>query len=66
MFPLSAFAFYFHYIYDEKGIIDSMKLDYKVNKVGGRYVQFLSIMNTFLTIVPGQSLTWTEVPDNAV
>jgi hypothetical protein len=32
MCPLGAFAFYFHYIYDEKGIIDPMKLDYKVNK----------------------------------
>ncbi|KAJ7736388.1 hypothetical protein B0H14DRAFT_3612750, partial [Mycena olivaceomarginata] len=32
MCPLGAFAFYFHYIYDEKGIIDPTKLDYKVNK----------------------------------
>ncbi|KAJ7629821.1 hypothetical protein B0H17DRAFT_1164275 [Mycena rosella] len=32
MCPLGAFAFYFHYIYDEKKIIETMKLDYKVNK----------------------------------
>ncbi|KAJ7926482.1 hypothetical protein B0H13DRAFT_1599594 [Mycena leptocephala] len=32
MCPLGAFAFYFHYIYDEKKIIDTMELDYTVNK----------------------------------
>ncbi|KAJ7027044.1 hypothetical protein C8F04DRAFT_1399692 [Mycena alexandri] len=32
MCPLGGFAFYFHYIYDEKKIIDTMKLDYKINK----------------------------------
>ncbi|KAJ7934437.1 hypothetical protein B0H13DRAFT_1591571 [Mycena leptocephala] len=32
MCPLGAFAFYLHYIYDEKKIIDTMELDYTVNK----------------------------------
>ncbi|KAJ7768794.1 hypothetical protein B0H16DRAFT_1882008 [Mycena metata] len=32
MCPLGGFAFYFHYIYDEKKVIDTMKLDYKINK----------------------------------
>ncbi|KAJ7084783.1 hypothetical protein B0H15DRAFT_380554 [Mycena belliarum] len=32
MCPLGAFSFYFHYIYDEKQIIDTMNLDYLVNK----------------------------------
>ncbi|KAF8209033.1 hypothetical protein K438DRAFT_2012373 [Mycena galopus ATCC 62051] len=32
MCPLGGFAFYFHYIYDEKKIIDTMNLDYKINK----------------------------------
>ncbi|KAJ6534238.1 hypothetical protein B0H19DRAFT_964399, partial [Mycena capillaripes] len=32
MCPLGAFAFYLHYIYDEKKIIETMELDYKINK----------------------------------
>ncbi|KAJ6493137.1 hypothetical protein C8R45DRAFT_1136097 [Mycena sanguinolenta] len=32
MCPLGAFAFYFHYHYDEKKIIETMNLDYTVNK----------------------------------
>ncbi|KAJ7756085.1 hypothetical protein DFH07DRAFT_1027777 [Mycena maculata] len=32
MCPLGAFAFYFHYIYDEKNIIETMKIDWTLNK----------------------------------
>ncbi|KAF8199784.1 hypothetical protein K438DRAFT_1758867 [Mycena galopus ATCC 62051] len=40
MCPLGAFAFYFHYIYDEKNIIETMKLDYTINK-SWRQIQVL-------------------------
>ncbi|KAJ7350370.1 hypothetical protein DFH08DRAFT_958055 [Mycena albidolilacea] len=32
MCPLGAFAFYFHYIYDQKNIIETIELGYNVNK----------------------------------
>ncbi|KAJ7679310.1 hypothetical protein DFH06DRAFT_974792 [Mycena polygramma] len=32
MCPLGGFAFYFHYIYDEKKIVETLNLDYTINK----------------------------------
>jgi hypothetical protein len=48
MCPLGAFAFYLHYIYDEKKIIDTLKLDYKVNK-SWRQVPSFSFVREYIS-----------------
>lgn len=46
MCPLGAFAFYHHYIHDEKKITETLNIDWSVNKSWRqvRYIQFVQLM----------------------